>query len=540
MDLIALWLFSIVLGYWIFKKIKERQHLPPGPWGLPIVGYLPFIDRNHPHLTLTKLSKEYGPIYGISMGSVYGVVLSDHKLVRDAFAKENFSGRAPLYLTHGIMQGNGIICAEGGLWKDQRKLITTWLKSFGMSKHGVSREKLEKRIASGVFELLENVEKLSGSPLDLSHMLTNSLGNVVNEIIFGFKFPPDDKTWNWCRQIQEEGCHEMGVAGVVNFLPFVRFVSPSTRNTIKIIVRGQAQSHRLYASIIARRRKMLGLEIPKGAEYPLHSRIFDDHPDGYIKCIKYSKHASDTEEHFFDPNILIETDGECVLDSFLKEQKKRFEKGDETARYVTDEQLLYLLADMFGAGLDTTSVTLAWFLLYMSLYPDEQELVRKEILSNYPEEGAEVDVSRLPYLMATICETQRIRSIVPVGIPHGCVEDTFLGNYKIPKGAMVIPLQWALHMDPDVWENPEEFRPSRFIAPDGSLLKPQEFIPFQTGKRMCPGDELSRMLSCGLVTRLFRRKRVRLASNPPTLEEMQGKVGVTLTPPAVHYYCDDV
>lgn len=46
---------------------------------------------------------------------------------------------------------------------------------------------------------------------------------------------------------------------------------------------------------------------------------------------------------------------------------------------------------------------------------------------------------------------------------------------------MVIPLQWALHMDPDVWEDPEEFRPTRFIATDGNLLKPQEFIPFQTG-----------------------------------------------------------
>lgn len=66
------------------------------------------------------------------------------------------------------------------------------------------------------------MEKSEGRPMDLSHMLTNSLGNVVNEIIFGSKFPPDDKTWNWFRQIQEEGCHEMGVAGVVNFLPFIR------------------------------------------------------------------------------------------------------------------------------------------------------------------------------------------------------------------------------------------------------------------------------------------------------------------------------
>ncbi|CAH0701906.1 unnamed protein product [Spodoptera exigua] len=539
MDFFFLWLVTFVAGFWIFKKLKEWQNLPPGPWGLPVVGYLPFLDRHQPHLTLTKLSKQYGPIYGIGMGSVYAVVLSDHKLIRDAFAKDNFSGRAPLYLTHGIMHGNGIICAEGNLWKDQRKLITMWLKSFGMSKHSVSREKLEKRIASGVYELLENVEKSSGSPMDLSHMLTNSLGNVVNEIIFGSKFPPDDKTWNWFRQIQEEGCHEMGVAGVVNFLPFIRFISASTRKTIEVLTRGQAQTHRLYASIIDRRRKVLGLAPVKEAAYALHENLFNEHPEGHIKCIKYSKHASNTEVHYFDPNILIPTDGECILDNFLLEQKRRYESGDEGAKYMTDEQMLYLLADMFGAGLDTTSVTLSWFLLYMALYPEEQEIVRKEILSVYPEDG-EVDGSRLPHLMAAICETQRIRSIVPVGIPHGCLQDTFIGNYRIPQGAMVIPLQWALHMDPDVWEDPEVFRPQRFLAEDGSLLKPQEFIPFQTGKRMCPGDELSRMLACGLVARLFRRRRVRLATDPPSTKDMQGTVGVTLSPPTVLYFCDPI
>ncbi|KAG6450070.1 cytochrome P450 306a1 [Manduca sexta] len=537
MDLFFIWLVTFVAGFWICKKIKEWQNLPPGPWGLPILGYLPFIDPRQPHITLTKLSKLYGPIYGLKMGNIYAVVLSDHKLIRDAFAKENFSGRAPLYLTHGIMHGNGIICAEGGLWKDQRKLITTWLKSFGMSKHSALRDKLEKRIASGVYELLDSIEKSPKEPIDLPHMVSNSLGNVVNEIIFGFKFPSDDKTWQWLRQIQEEGCHEMGVAGVVNFLPFVRFFSPTIRKTIQMLIRGQAQTHTLYASVIARRRNMLGLEKPKGAEHLPHSNLFNEYPDGKLKCIKYSKHAPNTE-HIFDPKTLIPTEGECILDSFLLEQKKRFENGDETARYMTDEQLHFLLADMFGAGLDTTSVTLAWFLLYMALYPDEQEIVRKEILSEYPEE-CEVESSRLPRLMAAIYETQRIRSIVPVGIPHGCLEDTYLGNYKIPKGAMVIPLQWALHMDPDVWEDSEEFKPSRFLAPDGSLLKPQEFIPFQTGKRMCPGDELSRMLASGFIARLFRRKRVRLASIP-SQEDMQGTVGVTLAPPRVQYFCDPI
>lgn len=57
------------------------------------------------------------------------------------------------------------------------------------------------------------------------------------------------------------------------------------------------------------------------------------------------------------------------------------------------------------------------------------------------------------------------------------------------------------------------------------------------GKRMCPGDELFRMMSCGLITRLFRHTRIELAQDPPTDKEMQGIVGVTLTPPKTLFTC---
>lgn len=117
---------------------------------------------------------------------------------------------------------------------------------------------------------------------------------------------------------------------------------------------------------------MLGLETPKGAELADYVNLFKEHPKGYIRCIKYSRHATSTEEHYFDPEILIPCDEECILDSFLIEQKRRFDSGEESSHYMTDKQMHYLLADMFGAGLDTTSLTLAWFLLYMALYPEEQ------------------------------------------------------------------------------------------------------------------------------------------------------------------------
>lgn len=71
----------------------------------------------------------------------------------------------------------------------------------------------------------QDIKEAKGATINLTNLITNSLGNVVNDVIFGFKYPPEDKTWQWFRKIQEEGCHEMGVAGVVNFLPFIRLVS---------------------------------------------------------------------------------------------------------------------------------------------------------------------------------------------------------------------------------------------------------------------------------------------------------------------------
>lgn len=117
---------------------------------------------------------------------------------------------------------------------------------------------------------------------------------------------------------------------------------------------------------------MLGLQVPEKAKYSEHANLFNEHPEGFIKCIKYSNLASNTEVHYFDPKVLIASKYECILDNYLMEQKRRYDNGEAIACFMTDEQMHFLLADMFGAGLDTTSTTLSWYLLYMALYQEEQ------------------------------------------------------------------------------------------------------------------------------------------------------------------------
>lgn len=119
--------------------------------------------------------------------------------------------------------------------------------------------------------------------------------------------------------------------------------------------------------------------------------------------------------------------------------------------------------------------------------------------------------------------------MVPLGIPHGTNKNTYIGKYEIPENSMIIPLQWAVHMNPLDWSDPEDFNPKRFLLEDGSYKSPPQFIPFQTGKRMCPGDELARMILYSYAAHIVRKYKISLPNSeePPNFD---GICGITLTP----------
>ncbi|KAG6397047.1 hypothetical protein SASPL_143208 [Salvia splendens] len=74
--------------------------------------------------------------------------------------------------------------------------------------------------------------------------------------------------------------------------------------------------------------------------------------------------------------------------------------------------------------------------------------------------------------------------------PREALEDCRIGKYHIPKGTRLVANLWKLHRDPNVWSNPDEFRPERFLNEKSQVhFKGQcfEFIPFSSGRRMCPG-----------------------------------------------------
>lgn len=133
--------------------------------------------------------------------------------------------------------------------------------------------------------------------------------------------------------------------------------------------------------------------------------------------------------------------------------------------------------------------------------------MRKEIneILNSKELSLE-DINHMTLFEATLCETLRIRPVVPVGIPHGVLKDLQIGEYEIPKGTMIIPLLWAIHMNSDVWENPEDFNPWRFIDEEGKIIKSDNLMAFQAGRYYLLFVSWGKMTYFGLMPEISRQR----------------------------------
>lgn len=144
------------------------------------------------------------------------------------------------------------------------------------------------------------------------------------------------------------------------------------------------------------------------------------------------------------------------------------------------------------AGSDTTTVTMIWAL---SLLLNNQKVLKKAQLELDEHVGRqrqvrEFDIKNLLYLQAILKETLRLYPAAPILIPHESVEDCMVVGYHIPVGTRLIVNVQKLQRDPQIWEDPCEFRPERFLTSQKDFdVKGQspQLIPFGSGRRMCPG-----------------------------------------------------
>lgn len=123
-------------------------------------------------------------------------------------------------------------------------------------------------------------------------------------------------------------------------------------------------------------------------------------------------------------------------------------------------------------------------------HPRAMEKLQNEVqgLAQEKAEITEDDLPNMHYLKAVIKETLRLHPPIPLLLPREAMEDVKLLGYHIPAKTQAIINAWTIGRDPLSWDDPEEFRPERFLNSDIDVKGLNfELIPFGAGRRGCPG-----------------------------------------------------
>ena len=106
-------------------------------------------------------------------------------------------------------------------------------------------------------------------------------------------------------------------------------------------------------------------------------------------------------------------------------------------------------------------------------------------------------------------ETLRKSSITPFGLFHYAMEHTTVAGYTIPKGTWVAVNLHFIHNNPEIWGDPENFRPERFLSADGrTVVKNDNLIPFSVGRRVCIGEQIAKDSFFLFLTGIMQRFQI--------------------------------
>ncbi|XP_068443546.1 cytochrome P450 17A2 [Clinocottus analis] len=482
-SLVVLVLFVISAVVFLVAGPRARAPGPPAPLPclprLPVLGSLPWLGGGvAPHLRFCQLALRYGSVFALHLGPHYTVVINEHRHAREVLLQRgrDYAGRPNMVTTSLLTRGGKDIAFSdfSPLWKLHRRLVHD---SFSLFGEGSGR--LQDVVLSSVDSLCAELLAGGRRGFDPAAAVTRAVTNVVCTLVFSATYRHGDEELQEVMRYNDGIVQTIAGGGLVDIYPWMKvFPSRALR--------------RLKACIAVRDR--------------LLTRKLEEHK------------AS-----------LSDGDPRDLLDALLKGKTASGQKPEDET--ITDDHVLMTAAEAFGAGVETTSTTLLWILVYLLHHPEVQERVQKELDEQV---GAErpvcaSDRARLPYLDCVINEGMRIRPVSPVLIPHIAMTDSSIGGHAVRRGTRVLVNMWAIHHDPEHWARPDLFNPDRFLDGRGRRVCPPGFLPFGAGPRVCVGESLARLELFLFLSSLLQRMSFTLprGAAPPSL---QGRLGVVLQP----------
>lgn len=172
-----------------------------------------------------------------------------------------------------------------------------------------------------------------------------------------------------------------------------------------------------------------------------------------------------------------------------------------------DEAVIDNLLTFMAAGHETTARSLAWTLYLLSSAPDVRDKLEAEIdNATLDEDDPAGWMDQLPWTVAVLKESLRLYPSAPI-LTRSTLGPDQLGEHKISDNTEIIVSTWLLHRHADLWDAPEEFRPSRFFGEAEKDIPRYAYLPFGLGPRVCIGARFAMMEMVIVLAVLLRRFR---------------------------------
>ncbi|XP_060186313.1 6,7,8-trihydroxycoumarin synthase-like [Lycium barbarum] len=418
-------------------KNSGKNHLPPGPIGLPFIGNLHQYDTLAPHLYFWKLSKKYGKIFSLKLASAPIVVVSSAKLAKEVLKTQDlvFCSRPSILGQQKLSyKGRDIAFAPyNDYWREMRKICVLHL--FNLKKvqsFGPIREDEVSRMIKKISPHAANSQITN-----LSNLMMSLSSTIICRVAFGIRFDEEAHERKKFDYLFAETEAMLASFFVSDFFPSLSWIDKLT-----------GLANRL-------------------------EKNFKDLDEFYEELI----------EHHQSSNRPKSMKGD-ILDVLLQLRKEQSTPID-----LTLEDIKGVLMNVLVAGSDTSAATVIWAMTTLIKNPKVMKKVQEEIRKSIGNKGIvnEDDIQNMSYLKAVIKETFRLHPPTPLLIPRESMRKSTLEGYEIQPGTIT----YVIARDPEIWESPEEFIPERFLNSDIDFKgQDYELIPFGAGRRGCPGIAL--------------------------------------------------
>ncbi|CAM8943326.1 unnamed protein product [Rhodiola kirilowii] len=423
-------LLSILSTYFL-PRVRRPQ--PPSPFALPIIGHLYLINSSKTPIyrTLQALSLKHGPIMSLRLGVSRILLLSSASAVKACFPEHDitFSNR-PKTVRGDIAGYNSTTiawCQYGDHWRNLRRV--TALNIFSpacIRRSGLLRDSEVRVTLRQLYNDSNRVQKVRVNLFSvIAKLALRHAGRLVDGI-------PVENI--------EDYLKPSVLLNPLDCSPFLRWIG--------------------YGGIEKKLKEMY-----KGKDAYLQGLI-----DNYRRKMELDSGQGGPDK--------------TIVEALLALQAAE-------PQVYTDDFMKGVIAIMFTAGMDPPVRTMEWAMALLLNHPSVLEKAQNEIDSHVKsgELIEDSDIPKLKYLHCIICETLRLFPAAPLLLPHYSSEDCIISGYKIPKNTIVYINTWAIHRDQNVWEDPDEFRPERFLSGEAER-DGYKYIPFGIGRRVCPGESL--------------------------------------------------